>query len=477
MAEYMKKGGISKILLAGGCIVMALWAWFMVPPWEFSLPSWRLFILFFGVILAVLTQALSIFLAAILAMVIAVSAGILTPEKAFSGFSESFMILILSSFLVAKAIIYSGLGKRVALFFIRQFGHSTLKLGYCITLTDVLIGPAIPSNTARSGVLYPIVLSLAMDTGSKVEEGTRKKTGAYLMMVSITSLTISSALWFTAMAANPIGAGLAAKYQVAMDFSNWLFVSSVPCLVALILLPWLLYKTFPPEAKLTPEAPLAASAMLKEMGPMGIKEWITAVTFTFMVLGWVLATPLGLNLAIVCLAGLAVLIISNVFPLTILRREGGDALETFIWFAILYMMSSSLNAMGFMGILGQKISGQITSLSVYQIYVLLTVLYVLIHYLFVSQTAHMLALYGVFLEVAFAAGVPVALMAFSLSFATNYFAAMAPQGSSCNVFFVGSGYITPKEVYQQGAIVTLANLLIFLLATPWMEWASSFAIK
>jgi DASS family divalent anion:Na+ symporter len=54
---------------------------------------------------------------------------------------------------------------------------------------------------------------------------------------------------------------------------------------------------------------------------------------------------------------------------------------------------------------------------------------------------------------------------------------LAPQGSSCNVFFVGSGYITPKEVYQQGAIVTLANLTIFLLATPWIEWASSFALK
>jgi len=473
----MKMANIIKILLITGILVFALWAWFIVPPWEFSQPSWRLFILFLGAILAVLTQVLSIFSASILAMVIAVSSGILSPEKAFSGFSESFMILILSSFLVAKAIIHSGLGKRIALFFIRQFGHSTLKLGYCITLTDVLIGPAIPSNTARSGVLYPIVLSLAMDTGSDVEKGTRKKTGAYLMMVSITSLTISSALWFTAMAANPIGAGLAAKYNVAMDFSNWLLVSSLPCLIALIFLPWLLYKTFPPEAKLTPEAPLAAAAMLKEMGPMGKKEWITASTFTFMVLGWVLATPLGLNLAIVCLAGLAVLIISNVFPLTILRKEGGEALETFIWFAILYMMSSSLNAMGFMGIIGQKISGQITSLSTFQVYLLLTVLYVLIHYLFVSQTAHMLALYGVFLEVGFAAGVPVALMAFSLSFATNYFAALAPQGSSCNVFFVGSGYITPKEVYQQGAIITLANLTIFLLATPWIEWASSFALK
>jgi len=141
------------------------------------------------------------------------------------------------------------------------------------------------------------------------------------------------------------------------------------------------------------------------------------------------------------------------------------------------MMSSSLNTMGFMAVVGERISGQMAALTPFQVYVALTTLYVLFHYLFVSQTAHMLALYGVFLEVASAAGVNVALMAFSLSFATNYFAALAPQGSSCNVFFVGSGFITPREVYQQGALVTAFNLVLFLLATPWMTWASAFALK
>ncbi len=108
----MKIANITKILLSAGILIFGLWAWFLTPPWEFSQPSWRLFLLFLCAIFAVLTQVLSIFLASIIAMVIAVSSGILSPEKAFSGFSESFMILILSSFLVAKAIIHSGLGQK-----------------------------------------------------------------------------------------------------------------------------------------------------------------------------------------------------------------------------------------------------------------------------------------------------------------------------------------------------------------------------
>jgi len=43
-------------------------------------------------------------------------------------------------------------------------------------------------------------------------------------------------------------------------------------------------------------------------------------------------------------------------------------------------------------------------------YVILIVLYVLMHYMFVSQSAQVLALFGVFLDVAVRTGVPASLM-------------------------------------------------------------------
>lgn len=453
-------------------ILFGLAIWHAPIPWDLTPQAWHLFTIFITAIFAVLIDALPIFLSALFAMIAAVLTGVLPPEKAFSGFSQGFMLLILSAMLVAKGIINSGLGRRIAFLFIRRFGHSTLRLGYCIVATDTILGPAIPSNTARSGVLYPISLALSLDTGSRADDGTRNRTGRYLMMVSIASLTISSALWFTAMAANPVGAKIAEDFGVYMNFGNWLLVSSVPSLAALIAIPYLLYRFFPPEARRTPEAPEMAAVELEKMGPVSRDEWITGLTFLSMIVLWALAGTLGLDLAIIAFSGLGVLVFTGVFTLDDFHREGGEALETFLWFAILYMMSSALNELGFMATLGEQIAGYLTGLSGLQVYLLLTVLYVLIHYLFVSQTAHLLALYGVFLSVAVSAGAPAAMMAFSLSFATNYFAAITPQGSSCNVFFVGSGLITPREVYVQGGLVTLANLIIYLLATPWISWAS-----
>ncbi|MCO6488666.1 MAG: DASS family sodium-coupled anion symporter [Phaeodactylibacter sp.] len=453
-------------------LLAGLLIWFAPVPWGLQPEAWQLFAIFITAILAVLLDALSIFTAAVLAMVIAVLAGVLATEKAFSGFSEDFMLLILSAFLVSKGVVKSGLGNRIAFLLIRRFGHSTLRLGYCIVATDALLGPAIPSNTARSGVLYPIVLPLCLDTGSQPDDESRRRSGSYLMMVSIASLTVSSALWLTAMAANPIAAGMGEQYGVQMDFVRWLLVSSLPSLLAMVALPYVLYRLSPPEARATPEAPLAAGKALEAMGPLSDKELIMGAIFVTMVVLWGLAGMLGISMAIVAFLGLAAMLLFNILSIKDLRREGGDALETFIWFAILYVMSSALNELGFMSTLGQQIAGQMKGMSWLQAYGLLLLLYVLIHYLFVSQTAQLLALFGVFLEVGVNAGVPAALMAYMLAFATNYFAALTPQASSSNVLFAGSGYLTQQEMYRNGAIITLANFVIYMVCTPWVLWVS-----
>jgi DASS family divalent anion:Na+ symporter len=275
------------------------------------------------------------------------------------------------------------------------------------------------------------------------------------------------------MAANPVGAGIAAQFGVNMNFGNWVFVASVPCLIALIAIPYVLYKLFPPEIKHTPEAPEMARKALHEMGPMNTQEWIMGITFFGMILLWAFSSVLDINLAIVAFLGLSILMLTNVYTLKDIRQGAGDALETFVWFAILYTMSTQLNEMGFMKTLGAQIAIYISDYNWVTVYIFLTVLYVVIHYLFVSQTAQLLALYAVFLQVGVNAQVPAALMAFMLSFATNYFAVITPQASSSNVLFAGSGYLSSKDIYKQGAIITVLNTIIFLLATPWILWSSS----
>jgi DASS family divalent anion:Na+ symporter len=170
--------------------------------------------------------------------------------------------------------------------------------------------------------------------------------------------------------------------------------------------------------------------------------------------------------------GLGVLLATGVLTLQDIAREG-DVLATYIWFAVLFTLSSQLNELGFMGFLGQRLAGAMGGMPWLWAGLVLIVAYVVLHYLFVSQTAHLLALFGVFLDVGVKLGVPAVPLAFLLLFATNFFSAITPQGSSANLLFAGSGYLSQGELYRLGAIITVFNLLVFLVVgAPWLAFVT-----
>ncbi|MCL4116465.1 UNVERIFIED_CONTAM: hypothetical protein GTU68_049857 [Idotea baltica] len=411
-----------------------------------------------------------VFTAAIGSLALAVLTGVLTVAEGYSGFSESFIMLIVVAFTIAIGVAKSGLGARLAYMMISRFGKSTLGLGYSLVLTDLLIAPAFPSNTARSGVLFPIVDSVARGSGSPPIDADRKKLGAYLVMTSILGLSLSSALWLTAMAANPAGADLTAKLTgESVNFLHWFKASSVPTLVAFVVLPYLLYVLFPPEMKQTPEAPKAARQKLKTMGPLSHHERIMAVVFLVMVLFWALKGVVGFDSTAVAIAGLFVLLLTGVMTLDDVKGSNGPT--TFVWFASLYTLSRHLNKFGFMHWVGECAGEVVAPFSWPVVYVALVVTYVLIHYFFVSQTAHMFAVFPIFLSVGITAGVPGMLLAMMLLQATNFFSPLTPQASSANAIFVGSGYVTTGEVYRYGGLIVLLSTIIYLaVGTPWMMW-------
>ena len=448
--------------------VLAVGIWLTPVPGGLTPPAWHLFAVFASAIASVLIGSFPLLPSALLAVAAVVLTGTISPAKAFAGFANLSVLLVVIAFLVAIAVVKSGLGRRISLFMVSLFGKSSVGLAYSIVITDAIIAPGFPSNTARGGVLFPIVLSVASGAGSRPEEPEGRKLGGYLMFCGMASLSVSSALWMTATSANPLGVQIVKGFGVEIGFGKWLVVAAVPALIALLLLPWLVARIFPPGIGQTPDAPVAARKELAALGPLKRDEWITAGIFAFMILGWVFGDSLQLNATSVAFAGLGMLLMSNVIGLKDIA-EHGEALETFLWLAVLFALSGQLNELGFMGYVGQRLASYIVGLSWQMTYVILLALYVLIHYMFVSQTSQVLALLGVFLDVGIRGGVPAPLMAFALLFASSYFSVITPQGGSQNVIFVSSGYLTQPELYRLGLLVTIFFLAVFLIiGTPWI---------
>ncbi len=457
-----------KLLARGISLAVGIGIWFAPVPDGLTPQAWHLFAIFGAAILSVILNAFPLLTAAVIALASAVLTGTVLPAKAFGGFANGSVLLVVVAFLVARAVVKTGLGRRLSYLVVGRFGSSTLGLAYSIFLTDAVIAPAFPSNTARGGVLFPIVLSLSQSGGSRPEDGTAPRMGSYLMFCGMASLSVSSALWLTATSANPIGVEIGRTFGLRVGFGSWLLAASVPALSAILLLPLLLYRIFPPEVKKTPAAPAAAREALRAMGPMSRDERVVAGVFLLVVAAWILAGPLKLDLTAVAFAGLGGLLVSGVLTLEDLAREG-DTLATFLWLAVLFALSGQLNEMGFMGFVGERLATRLEGLSWPAAYVALVVLYVAMHYLFVSQSSHVLALFGVFLDVGIRTGVPKEILAFALLFASSYFSAITPQGGSQNVIFVGGGYLSQGQWYRLGGLTTAFSMLTFLaLGTPWL---------
>src|SRR5512144_1860572 len=236
---------------------IAIGIWAAPVPAGLTAPAWHLFAVFVAAISAVLVGAFPLLTSTMLAVAAVVLTGTIDAAKAFSGFANPSVLLVVIAFLVAQAVVKSGLGRRISLFMVSRFGSSSMGLAYSIVLTDAAIAPAFPSNTARGGVLFPIVLSVAQGSGSKPDDPEGRRLGAYLMFCAMASLAVSSALWMTATSANPIGIRVVREYGLEISFGRWLAVASVPALTAILLLPRFVARIFPPGVGETPDAPMA----------------------------------------------------------------------------------------------------------------------------------------------------------------------------------------------------------------------------
>lgn len=456
------------VIARAAIAALAIAIWVAPVPEGLTAPAWHLFAIFAATIVAVVVDVIPILTASVIAVAAAVLTGTLPPAKAYSGFANGTILLIVLAFLVARAVVTCGLGQRIGFAVVSLFGRSTLGLSYSVFLVDGVIAPAFPSNTARAGVLFPLAFSLAGAAGATPGDPSRRRLGGFLMYSGIASLSLSSALWLTAMAANPLGAEIARPFGVEIGFGSWLLASSVPTLAAMFLLPLLLYKLMSPEVTATPEAPAAAKKALAALGPLSLQEKLVMVTFVGMVVLWGASATLGLDSTAVAFLGLGLLLLSGTLTLDDIAKQG-DVLAIYLWFAVLFTLSSQLNELGFMGFLGQNLATALSGLSPIATGLILVVAYVLLHYLFVSQTAHLLALFGVFLDVGVRLGVPATVLAFVLLFATNFFSGITPQGSSANLLFAGSGFMTQGELYRIGAISTAFSLLVYLvIGVPWL---------
>jgi divalent anion:Na+ symporter, DASS family len=433
--------------------------------------GWHLFAIFVATIVGVVFKPLPMGAVALIGMAATVLTGTLKLQpEALSGFSDGIVWLILYVYFIARGFIKTKLGIRIAYKFVQWFGHSALGLGYSVLATELFISPFIPSSAARAGgIMYPVVTAISESMGSHAHDSTRRKIGAYLYKLAYNGNLITSSMFLTAMAANPMCQSFAASQGVQITWGNWAMAAAVPGMLSLIVLPLFLYFVFPPSQKRFAHAPELARQKLAEMGPMSSQEWLMGSVFTVMLGLWIFGESYGISAVTTALLGLSLLLLTQTVTWDDVLNEK-EAWHTMIWFSILVTMAKYLQVYGVIAWFSAMVSTLVMGMGWMSAFAVLILIYFYSHYLFASNTSHVSAMYAAFLAVAISVGTPPLLAALAFGFSSSIFSSMTHYGASTSALFFGAGYIDIGTWWRLGFMISVVNVLIwFGIGGAWWK--------
>jgi DASS family divalent anion:Na+ symporter len=443
-------------------VLLAVALWFVPAPEGVEPAAMHLLAIFVATIVGIILKPLPMGAVAFIGICATTASGTLGVADALSGFGNNVIWLIVLAFFISRGFIKTGLGARIAYLFMAKLGKKTLGLGYGLVATDLVLAPAIPSNTARAGgVVFPILRSVAQAYGSTPEDGTARRIGAFLTTVAFQGTVITSAMFLTAMAANPLAAQLAGELGVEITWTRWAVAALVPGIISLITVPYILYKLYPPEITETPEAAELARDKIRSMGPVQRNEWVMLASLLLLLTLWIFGRQFSIHSTVTAMIGLAVLLVTGVLSWDDILSERG-AWDTLVWFSALVMMASFLTRLGLIGWFSEAVGGVFGGIGWLPAFLGLSLIYFYSHYFYASCTAHVSSMYAAFLGVALAVGTPPLLAALVLGFFSNLFSSTTHYGTGPAPVLFASGYVEVTEWWKLGAIVSVVNIIIWL---------------
>ncbi len=451
--------------------------------------AWRLVAIFLTTIVAIILKVMPIGVMAMMAIVIVSLTQVTSTSSkgaitdALGSFSSPLIWLIVVAILISRGLKKTGLGSRIGLIFISLLGKRTIGIGYGLAICELVLAPFTPSNTARGGgIVHPVMKSIATAFDSDPAKGTQGKVGTYLALVNYHANPITSAMFLTATAPNPLVVDYVAKatnQSFHLSWTTWALCMVLPGLVCLLVMPLVIYLLSPPALKATPDAVTFARAELATMGPLAPREKVMLGTFALLLVLWanvpamLFGPAFTLDPTVVAFVGLFVLIITGTIDWDDVLSEK-SAWDTLIWFGALVMLAEQLNKVGVIAWFSQGMKGAIVTSGMGwpPIAAILVLVFVFSHYLFASTTAHVSAMLLAFLGVG-AQLIPAAYVVPFMLMMTAGSAIMMTlthyaTGTSPIIF--GSGYVTMGLWWRVGFVMCVVELLVFaVIGTAWWK--------
>ncbi len=440
-------------------------------PGGFTLEAWRLFAVYVGAILGIMLRPLPEPAIMLIAITI-VSLWLNKMNAVLGGYSNGTAWLVFTAFSLSKAFSGTGLGQRIAYLLIGKIGRSALGLGYALTITDTIISPATPSNTARTGgIVYPIFESLSRALGSAPGE-TGRKIGSYLNLLAYQVSMTTSCLFITATASNVIVLHFAKDIlKVEVSWMTWAAAAFVPVALVLAIIPYATYKLYPPEIKHIENYKEISAEGLAKLGAISKREKTLAVLFVLAVVGWATTSLTGFNATAIAIAFVAAALVTKVLTWDDILKTSG-AWSTLIWYGGIIGLATALSQAKFFVALAKVIGNNVdlTTVGQFPAFAIILFVSIAVRYVFASTAAYATSFVPVLFTIGLAANLPAMPLTLLLGISLTWGALVTHYGGACGPVLFGVGYVDQVTWWKVGTImVALHYVVTMLIGFPYWK--------
>ncbi|WP_199175711.1 SLC13 family permease [Telmatospirillum siberiense] len=454
--------------------LVSLAIFFAGVPQGLSPEGHRAIVLFAGIFVLYITEAIPLAASSLLIVPIGALMGIGTVKTMLEGFASPSTYLIVGAFVLAVAMVKTRLAERITYLILSKVGCSPMRITLGVTLSNIVLAFLVPSSTARTAILLPVCLSIISLLGN---EGRSKFAVNLLLCLTFTNATISAGI-LTATVPNPVTVEFILKAGGRdISYTDWLFLGFPPALLMTFVTWFVLLKMFPAESIDDRKGLSLIQDGLASLGKMTAAEWRTLVIFLAVVFLWATQTWTKLDTTLVCLLGACLLFFPRIGVI-----DWKDANKGVSWQVV--MICGGGVSLGEMlmktGAAKWMANGIFTSLGLTGISVLgllLVVMLVLLylHFIFVGTTAMATALLPIVAGLAQAAGLPPEILVLPAGMIIGGYPLLMFYSTLPNIIVYGSGKLRVGDFVRAGSVLCIPACVIYAIcaATYW-RWLGLF---
>ena len=310
------------------------------PPEGLSIQGFRALVIFMTCLILWTTHLLPLPVTGLFALVAPPLFGVMEAREAFSFFGSEPVFFIMGVFILATALLKSGLSTRMALRLLKSGAKSPKRLIFQVMLTSALLS-FIMSEHAVAAMMFPLLIIITKRMDFTPLGGSY---GRILFLAMAWGCVIGGIATMLGGARVPLAVGLLQQAgNGTITFAEWTIAMLPIVFVLFTFCYFLLTRFFPIDIDTVAEADWIIDEQIRDCGRPLLEEWFLALLITGAIVCWVFfGTQLGM-------ATIAILAVVLLFMFRVVEWQ--DLQERMEWGVILMYggaiaISSILNSTG-----------------------------------------------------------------------------------------------------------------------------------